>query len=61
MYSFEASLEIKDLSQRRNLSLKRGVRALKSEALRSDSASRKGDGGVVASIFEEGVMLNLET
>lgn len=61
MHSSEAGQEIRDLFQRRNLNIKRGVRALNSETFRSDRASQKGDWGVVASIFEEGVMLNLET
>lgn len=53
MYSFEAGQEIRHLSQRRNLNITRGVRALNSETLRRDRASHKGDWGVVASIFEE--------
>lgn len=61
IYSFEASQEMTDLSQRRKLNRKRGVGALNTEALRSDRASQKGDWGAVASTLGEGAMMNLET
>lgn len=53
MYSFEAGQEIRDLSQRRNLNIKRGVRALNSEIFSGDRSSHKGDWVVGASIFED--------
>lgn len=36
IYSFDISREITDVSQRKKLNRKRGVRVLNSEALRSD-------------------------